>query len=269
SFLSIIEARGTERRSEPDTHAGFGGCGAALVGHHRALEGAEHGYASVDRDVEAGTSHRSDRAVLARRREPEGLPGQHAVDVRVTEPLQRDHAAMHAGPDRVVTEVRGLRELELAALLDVLQRAAADREILRRALLAVAVEDAGEIAHARERRERVAVAERVAHPIGELGTDEPAAVARGRVLQTITIERQVAHHRACRLVVGAAALHREVQEMRGPVKAAIDAAGNIVGVDALRIPAGREPAGAAADEGAKQEIAAHLAVHAEEAAPDG
>src|SRR5262245_18339173 len=152
--------RGAKRRSEPDTHAALGGCGAALVGHHRALEGAEHRHALVDRDVEAGTGDRADRAVLARRREAEALPDQNAVDAGITNALQRDHAAMQVGPDRVVTETRGSRQLELAALLKILQRAAADREVLPRALLAVAVEDAGEIADARERRERVAVADR-------------------------------------------------------------------------------------------------------------
>src|SRR5262249_55220288 len=133
-------------RSEPDAQAGFGGGGSALVGHHGALEGAEHRCALADRDVEAATGHRPDRAGLARRRKCKALPDQHAIDVGVAEPLQRNHAAMQAGPHRGLgTEARGLRQLKLAALLDVLQVAAADREALRRTLLAVAVEDAGEI----------------------------------------------------------------------------------------------------------------------------
>src|SRR5439155_2280876 len=102
-----------------------------------------------------------------------------------------DHAAMHVGADGVgQAELRGPRQLDLAALLDVLQGAAAKRKARLEATLAVAVEHARDIAHPRQRRERVAVAEPIAKAIAEFGADEPAAIVRARVLKAV--RRQVA-----------------------------------------------------------------------------
>src|SRR2546421_345688 len=62
--------------------------------------------------------------------------------------LDRDHAAMHVGLEAVLAKCRDPGQVDLAAFLDVLQRAAGDAQILRRAGLAVTVE------HARDERSR-------------------------------------------------------------------------------------------------------------------
>src|SRR5262245_21243784 len=121
-----------------------------------------------------------------RRREVEALPDQRRVHGGVADALLRDHAAVDVGADGVgQAELRRPRQLDLAALLDILQCAAADREALPGAALAEAVEHARDIAYPRHRRERVAIAESIAQAVAELRADEPAAVTRARALAAV------------------------------------------------------------------------------------
>src|SRR5712691_3381599 len=134
--------------SERGAEAAFGGDGAALVGHDRALDRAEQCDVPAGVVVEAGAGHSTGAAAFARRREGEVLPDQDRVDGAVADPLQRDHAAMQAGLQGVVAaeESRHPGHVEFAALLEILQRAAADPQALRRTGFAEAVEYAGDIA---------------------------------------------------------------------------------------------------------------------------
>jgi hypothetical protein len=59
--------------SERGADAALGGDDAALVGHHRALDRAEHRDLLVGMVVEAGADHGADGAALARRHEGEVL----------------------------------------------------------------------------------------------------------------------------------------------------------------------------------------------------
>ena len=109
--------------------------------------------------VEARAGYRADGGTLAWRGEADGLPDQHRVDIAFTNPLQADHAAVHIGLEDVIAaeEARGPRQVKLGALLEVLQGAAADAEALRRAVLRVAVELAGDVAQPRRRPPRMLV----------------------------------------------------------------------------------------------------------------
>src|SRR5882672_1675017 len=90
---------------------------------------------------------------------PSTAPNTTALMLASPTPLQRDHAAMHVGLQGVIAaEARHPGEVELAALLEILQRAAADRQPLRRTGLGVAVEQPRDIAHARRRGQQIAVA---------------------------------------------------------------------------------------------------------------
>jgi hypothetical protein len=66
---------------------------------------------------------------------------------------------VHIGLEDVIAaeEARGPRQVKLGALLEVLQGAAADAEALRRAVLRVAVELAGDVAQPRRRPPRMLV----------------------------------------------------------------------------------------------------------------
>src|SRR6266700_5138324 len=267
ALLAMTEERGPV--SERGAEAAFGGDGAALVRHHRALDRAEQRDVPAGVVVEAGAGHSTSAAALTRRREGEVLPDQDRVDGAVADPLQRDHTAMQAGLQGVITaeQHRYLRHVEFAALLEILERAAADRQALLRTGFAEAIEQAGDIAHPRGRRQRVAVADGIADAIGELRADEPAVVIGARPLAAAG--REVVEHQPVRFAGRAAALQGEVQELRSPFEAAVGAAEYVVGVHLLRVQVDRERAAAAADEGADQPVRPDLAVDANSHAPCG
>ena len=83
------------------------------------------------------------------------------------------------------------------------------------------------------------------------------------------LRRTVVQHQPIRLVGRAAALHREIEELRGPFKAAVGTGEQVIRIDALRAEIDRQPSRAAADEGADQPVRPYLAVDAERAAPGG
>src|SRR3954453_16269695 len=170
-------------QSKRDAQAASGGGGAALVGHRDALDRAEYRDVPAGVIVEAGTEHRADAAGLARRCEGQRLAHQQRADRGVAHPLQRNHAAMHVGLENVLAAKSSrLRHIELAALLEILQRAAADPQRLARAGFAVAVELAGEIAQSRGRVQPVTTPKPVAEAVGDLRADVPAVIAGGRGL---------------------------------------------------------------------------------------
>ncbi len=115
--------------SERGADATLGGDEAALVRHRDAFDRAEHRDVGGDVIVEAGTRHCADRAALAGRCKRKVLADQHGVDAAIPCPLQRDHAAMQIGLQAVIAaeERRHSGHVELAAFLEILQRAAADR----------------------------------------------------------------------------------------------------------------------------------------------
>src|SRR6266568_8320476 len=164
--------------SERAADAAFGGDGAALVRHHGAFDRAEQCDVPAGLVVEAGAGHRAGGVALARRREGEVLPDQDRVDGAVADPLQRDHAAMQVGLQGVIGAEEGRHPgyVEFAALLEVLQRAAADPQALRRTGLAEAVEYASDIAQPRRRGQHIAVADILAEAVGDLRADEPAVI---------------------------------------------------------------------------------------------
>ena len=118
--------------SEGDADAAPGGADAALVGHRNAFHRTEQRDVPGGVIIEAGAEHRTHRAALAGCREGKTLPDQHGVDGGIADTLLCDHAAMHAGLQGVVAaeEGRRLRHFELAALLEILQRAAEFRCLL-------------------------------------------------------------------------------------------------------------------------------------------
>ena len=92
-----IRAARADAGSERDAKAPFRGAGAALVGHHHALDRAEHGHVPSRAIVEAESGDGTDRAAAARRDEGQVLAEQHCVHGRVTGALKRDDAAMDVG----------------------------------------------------------------------------------------------------------------------------------------------------------------------------
>ena len=148
----IVQGPGTAADSERDAQASSCSSGAALVGHHHALHGPEHGQVSAGDIIEAETCDRTDRAAAARRDERQGLADQHRVDGGVSHALERDRAAMDVCLQFAIVEARDPGELNLAALLDILERTPADRQALRRTGLGIAVEPADDVTQPRRRR---------------------------------------------------------------------------------------------------------------------
>ncbi len=90
---------------------------------------------------------------------------------------------MHARAEAAGPSARNLRQLDLGALLEIVQRAPAYRQVLRRACFVVAVERAGEIADAAHRRQRVAIGKIIAPAVGDLRADVPAVITCGGSLR--------------------------------------------------------------------------------------
>ena len=91
------QAAGANAGSERDSNATLRRPGAALVGHHHALDRAEHGHVPSRAIVEAESGDGTDRATAAGRDKGQVLAEQHCVHGRVTGALKRDDAAMDVG----------------------------------------------------------------------------------------------------------------------------------------------------------------------------
>src|SRR4051812_16549935 len=91
------QAAGANAGSERDANATLRGAGAALVGHHHALDRAEHGHVAAGAVVEADAGDGADGAAAARRHERQVLAEQHGVDASVADALECDHAAVDIG----------------------------------------------------------------------------------------------------------------------------------------------------------------------------
>src|SRR6266851_8845280 len=147
---SAERARSRPAPSERAAQAGLGGDGGAAVVHPDAFERAEQADMRVGREVEAGAGEAAEGIDFAGRHEGEVLAQQDGVDRGVANPLDTNGADMHAGFQRAgAAERRNPGEIDLEPLLEILEGAAADGKILRRAGLTKTVEEAGDIAHAR------------------------------------------------------------------------------------------------------------------------
>src|SRR5579872_4982955 len=104
--------------------------------------------------IEADAGDAADCVRFAGRNKRQALADQNGIDRGIARALPGDHAAMEEQAERLVgaEEVGHLRELDLAALLEILQGAAADRERLRGTRLVEAVEEAGNVTGPDDRR---------------------------------------------------------------------------------------------------------------------
>ena len=150
-----VQAAGANAGSERDANAAPRGASAPLVGHHHALDRAEHGHVAAGTVVEAeagdGTTVLRLPGVTKEKFWPSSTVLMVVSPTRWSAMTPQWMLALSSPPARLVTQDRSTSPAPL-------QRAAADRQSLRRAGLAVAIEPARDVAQPRRRRQQIAAA---------------------------------------------------------------------------------------------------------------
>jgi hypothetical protein len=187
---------------ERNLRAAGGGPAFALVAHRRAFAGDKELHIRHRPVLQAHAEDTADRSLLARRRKRQVLRQQHRIDGRIAEPIEPDDAGSH----RRLERSRDGAQLDLGALLQIVDGAAADAQVLHRARFAKAVEPAADITQPQPRRGGYRI-ERNVVAVNHFGADEPAAIACGGVLKAR--RHGVIGDAARALVVDAAAIERE------------------------------------------------------------